>query len=81
MPRHLRYVVVESGKCEHCGRDAGAHGIDGICDTNSSAMHDHKRKPDQPERCFRSEQQYAFIDLDSWEIRAWIIAAAKHVAL
>lgn len=66
--RNLRYVVVEIGKCVHCFKDAGNHGIDGVC----GPMSDPKQGTwaNTPRSCFRGEEVYAFLDMDAPEVKA-----------
>lgn len=60
--RRLQYLVVEVGRCVNCGRDAGRHSIEGICNPHKVP---HPRNGSTPEQCYRSARAYAFVDLDS----------------
>lgn len=60
--RRLDYRVVETGKCQHCGHDAGRHATDGLCNPQSTA---HLRHADVPEPCYRGRRVFAFVDLDA----------------
>lgn len=71
MTRHLFFVLVESGPCQQCGRDAGEHSIEGICPKRGSYQH----HPDIPEPCYRGTEQYAFVDQDAPHGRGEVAAA------
>jgi hypothetical protein len=68
MPRTLRYVVVEAGNCRNCGKDAGGHSIEGICGPSSRAGHGSQ----VAERVYQGQPRYAFINMDSPEVRTWL---------
>lgn len=61
--RKLRYVVVESGLCQNCYRDAGDHSLEGLCTIGSAAAGGLS---------FRGCESYAFIDVNSAEVKAWM---------
>lgn len=59
MTRHLDYVIVEIGRCLHCGRDASDHSVEGLCSPHGRGAVDR----DVPRQCFRGEPVFGFIDL------------------
>lgn len=63
--RSLRYVVVEAGRCRNCLRDAGDHSVEGLCTIGMAAADG---------LFFSGHEQYAFVDVTSPEIRAWVRA-------
>jgi hypothetical protein len=64
MTRNLAYVLVESGPCEHCHKDASDHSIEGICGPMRTPSY---IDPTIPRQVYRGIEAYAFVDLDSAE--------------
>jgi hypothetical protein len=72
--RHLAYVLVELGPCQHCRMDAGEHSIDGLCYPQSCHPRSRVRSVEPTERrpCYRGEVAYAFVDLAAGESLALV---------
>jgi hypothetical protein len=67
--RNLAYVVVETGLCLHCGKEAGFHAAaDGICSPHRDP-HGPMVRADVPRTCYRGTEQHAFIDVETPEAR------------